>query len=112
MTSRLAPKPTDPALSPGLDNATQRAHGNRTYANTVHPFSTTTTLLLLLLLTNTRSHLYVRLEVEQVDLLPVAAVQGQDVPRLREKERHGGQETEKLLVQINSNEGFRLNMEL
>lgn len=27
VTSRLAPKPTDPALSPELDNATQRAHG-------------------------------------------------------------------------------------
>lgn len=27
VTSRLAPKPTDPALSLGLDNATQPAHG-------------------------------------------------------------------------------------
>lgn len=57
-----------------------RAHKHRP------PVFPTVTTLLLLLLTNTRPHLYVRLEVEQVDLLPVAAVQGQDVPRLRERE--------------------------
>lgn len=66
------------------------------HTNTFHPFSTVTTLLLLLL-TNTCPHLYVRLEVEQVDLLPVAAIQGQDVPRLRERDtavrrRGGGRE--------------------
>lgn len=45
MTSQSAPKPTDPALSPRLDNATQQAHiyctRDRTHTNTVHstPFT-------------------------------------------------------------------------
>lgn len=98
VTSHSAPKPTDPALSLGLDNATQQAH---TFAHTfAHPCSThrrahkiLSTLLSSCpsLLWKHTPHLYVRLEVEQVDLLPVAAIEGQDIPRLREWQTGCGQ---------------------
>lgn len=88
VTSHLAPKPTDPALSLGLDNATQRAHGTACTQTLSTRFPPSPLFFFSSSSSQTHTpHLYVCLEVEQVDLLPVAAVQGQDVPRLRERER-------------------------
>lgn len=73
MTSQSAPKPTDPALSLGLDNATQQAltstHTHTHAGNAQNPNPS-----LLFFSHEHDPHLYIRLEVEQVDLLPVAAI--------------------------------------
>ena len=55
------------------------------------------------------SHLYVCLEVEQVNLLPVTTIQGQDIPRLRrEKERKWWKEEERVMGVVSHTPGLCL----
>lgn len=79
--SQLAQKPSDPALSLRLHNTTQQAH--MYIESPAHKYQFVPYTLSL---SRNASHLYICLKVKQVNLLPVTAIQGQDIPCLRERE--------------------------